>query len=190
MTDLKDKIMKDVDDWAGGEPRRDDYTLFMVEIKDQAAYEAENLKAANRLYAAKDFTGAGVIYRQMLSAGGNSYEIKQRLANCFFHEGKYAEAMPLLAECSLQESGNENIHLKIGICFLKNSEPSKAIHEFNRVLAINKQSSAAWHYLAICHTKEKNYALAQECAVEALRLKPDDRSTLKLREKLARLQST
>ncbi len=179
-------IMKDVDEFAAGEPRRDDYTLFTIEIADvEVSSQASDLFSKGEgYYQNHEFDRAKECFKELLGSDPGNLQAKLFLANSCFFLKQYEEAIPHFEEYTQIKTTNPYAFLKLGVCYAKTGNEEHAIEQYQKSIQINNDLAEAYGQLAISYANKGDFDLAKEQLEQALQRKPDDARLHKIRDKI------
>ncbi len=108
---------------------------------------------ANKLYQAKSYDSAAIVYRQLLDQKYFSPEVYYNLGNCYYKTGNTARAILNYERALKFKPGDEDINFNIKVAQLKTVDKIETVPEIfylrwvHRI--INSLSTDQWSYLMI-----------------------------------------
>ena len=91
----------------------------------------------------------------------NDYETLKILAEVFFNEGRYFEAIDIYNILLQEDSNNENFYYKIAESYYKIEEYQEALYFYKQVLIFNDENSNVLLNIGIIHNKMSQYLEAE-----------------------------
>ena len=178
------EIMKDVDAFAAKEPRKDDYTLFTVEIEKASEVKVDLIKSGEKLYQEHKFAEAQEVFEKVLANEPGNLTAKLYMAKTLFFLKDYEKAKPFFEEYTAIKSTNAYAHFKLGVCYSKGGEEDKAIAQYENAIKINENLAEAHGQMAISYSNSGELDLAMQNLERALKLQPDDSRLHKIKDKI------
>ena len=178
------EIMKDVDAFAAKEPRKDDYTLFTIEIEGASEVKVDLIKSGEKLYQEHKFAEAQEVFEKVLAIEPGNLTAKLYMANTLFFLKDYEKAKPFFEEYTAIKSTNPYAHFKLGVCYSKGGEEDKAIAQYENAIKINENLAEAHGQMAISYSNSGELDLAMQNLERALKLQPDDSRLHKIKDKI------
>ena len=176
--------MKDVDAFAAREPRKDDYTLFTIEIEGASEVKVDLIKSGEKLYQEHKFAEAQEVFEKVLANEPGNLTAKLYMANTLFVLKDYEKAKPFFEEYTAIKSTNPYAHSKLGVCYSKGGEEDKAIAQYENAIKINENLAEAHGQMAISYSNSGELNLAMQNLEQALKLQPDDSRLHKIKDKI------
>ncbi|RPI37319.1 MAG: tetratricopeptide repeat protein [Nitrospiraceae bacterium] len=91
-----------------------------------------------------------------------------------FVEGKMEESIDSFTKALESGYDPKMSHLSRGAAYIKLKEPDKALGDFDKVIALDKNNARAYYYRGMANVQKRDFEKAAADFSKAIALKPDD----------------
>ncbi|MCK5269018.1 MAG: SpoIIE family protein phosphatase, partial [Spirochaetes bacterium] len=184
VKELNEKIIKDVDTFANGAERKDDYSLIIFEISEKNIEAEKVMKKGILNLKNKKYSKAQVNFEKILTMQPHNLKAKLYLSYCYLFHHEYKIAIPLLKEYIQVYTTNDIAYLKLAICYEKTGDNKSALENYEIAIELGDSQVLAYTQSAILLAKKGDKERALSYFEEALSIKPGDKRLKQLKEKL------
>lgn len=184
-------IIQDVDEFAAGEPRKDDYSLFTIDIDSPELKQnrtKSNYKLGLSLYKQQEFEQALKIFANLYKEDSENLKVQLYYANTLFYAKRYREAAQVFEKYLETKDDNEFAHLKYGVSLAKQNDHDNAIKHYETAIKIKPELAEAYGQIALSYLHKNMHDEARQSIENALRIKPNDTHLLRVQEKIQEVE--
>lgn len=136
--------------------------------------QVQNLQQAQRLLDRKDYSGAALIYEQILRTYPNSFQALSNLGVADTQLGKYPQAARAYGRALKLQPNSFPLLLNLGLCYFKAEDYKSAVKPLQHAVAVQPDNFQARSLLAMSYYSQKEFTPASREFEKLIAVKPDN----------------